>query len=158
MRHIHWHNPWSRHRCIRCAAIAIIVLSALAIPPSPLQPTPVQAALPGTATSISGNVWFDSTCAPSYATMQAWWNFGPYWHIGIYIGGSNRRANSLCNNNENLTVQWVSQVYDLGWNFVPIWVGPQAPCKDPNQFYVMSWDPGTAYVADHVILPGKRPW
>jgi hypothetical protein len=56
--------------------------------------------------------------------MGSWWTSSPFWSVGVYIGGANRGCENV-----NLTRDWVSRVYDQGWNFMPIWVGPQAPCS-----------------------------
>ena len=52
------------------------------------------------------------------------WLASPYRVAGTYLGG----ANWACGYG-NFTASWVSQVAALGWRFVPIWVGPQAPCS-----------------------------
>jgi hypothetical protein len=66
---------------------------------------------------------FDACTAPSVATMTAWLS-SPFRVAGTYLGG----ANWACGYG-NFTQSWVSQVAALGWRFIPIWVGPQAPCS-----------------------------
>ncbi|GAA5530221.1 glycoside hydrolase domain-containing protein [Herpetosiphon gulosus] len=68
---------------------------------------------------------FDTCAAPALATMRIWSRHSPYRNIGIYIGGSARACAQ-----PNLTADWVNQTSQLGWNFMPIWVGPQAPCSN----------------------------
>lgn len=88
------------------------------------------------ASTPGGNVgWtqtkgLDRACAPTLAQMQALWTGTPYYDFGVYIGGAERN----CSPNGNLTASWVSQANDIGsvgngWSFIPIWVGPQAPCS-----------------------------
>ncbi len=66
---------------------------------------------------------FDACTAPSVATMTAWLA-SPFRVAGTYLGG----ANWACSYG-NFTQSWVSQVAAMGWRFIPIWVGPQAPCS-----------------------------
>ncbi len=60
-------------------------------PPPPSGIPPIGAF--GLDTLISDNVYgFDSIIldSQSSATMQSWWNWSPYWDLGVYIGGINR--------------------------------------------------------------------
>jgi hypothetical protein len=66
---------------------------------------------------------FDACTAPSVATMTDWLA-SPYRVIGTYLGGDNWACSY-----GNFTTTWVSQVAAEGWQFIPIWVGPQAPCS-----------------------------
>jgi Rv2525c-like, glycoside hydrolase-like domain len=119
------------------------------------QAPPAHPGPPGTATSSGGQasgrraaaatvqlsgekghgLGFDACTAPSVATMTAWLN-SPYRVAGTYLGGDNWACAY-----GNFTTSWVSQVAAEGWRFVPIWVGPQAPCStipgavliDPSQ-------------------------
>ncbi|WP_129631603.1 glycoside hydrolase domain-containing protein [Candidatus Oscillochloris fontis] len=102
---------------------------------------------------ISSDQGFDTCAAPSEATMRAWLN-SPYDFIGIYIGGSARACRQ-----PNLNATWVSRVGQQGWDFVPIWVGPQAPCSGFGSRF--SSDPATARVegareADAAVAAAKR--
>lgn len=67
---------------------------------------------------------FDACTAPSAATMKAWLA-SPYRVAGTYLGG----ANWSCTYG-NFNATWVSTVAAQGWQFIPIWVGPQAPCTN----------------------------
>ncbi|MGA8459786.1 MAG: DUF1906 domain-containing protein, partial [Streptosporangiaceae bacterium] len=58
----------------------------------------------------------------SVATMTGWLS-SPYRVAGTYLGG----VNWACSYG-NFNTTWVSQVAAEGWQFIPIWVGPQAPC------------------------------
>jgi hypothetical protein len=71
----------------------------------------------------SAGLGFDACTAPSVATMTDWLS-SPYRVIGTYLGG----VNWACTYG-NFTTSWVSQVAAEGWQFIPIWVGPQAPCS-----------------------------
>jgi hypothetical protein len=64
----------------------------------------------------------DTCTAPSVATMTDWLA-SPYRVIGTYLGG----ANWACTYG-NFDRQWAGQVAAEGWQYIPIWVGPQAPC------------------------------
>jgi hypothetical protein len=65
---------------------------------------------------------FDTCTAPSTDTMTAWLA-SPYRIAGTYLGG----ANWACSYG-NFDTGWVSAVSAMGWRFIPIWVGRQAPC------------------------------
>ena len=65
---------------------------------------------------------FDACTAPSVQQMIAWLS-SPYRTIGTYLGGDNWACTY-----SNFTASWVQQVAAMGWRFIPIWVGPQAPC------------------------------
>jgi len=73
------------------------------------------------ATTFTG-YGFDACSAPSVASMQAW-TASPYRSLGIYIGGSNRACANV-----SLTSGWLTSVESLGFSFLPLYVGLQAPC------------------------------
>jgi hypothetical protein len=80
----------------------------------------------------------DSCTAPSESQMRAFWTNTPYSYWGIYIGGSDRGCAQ-----PNLTATWVSHMISMGWDLLPIWVGPQNPCT-PGQASYFSSNPTTA--------------
>ena len=83
-----------------------------------------RAAAATTLTGLRGTgLGFDACTAPTVATMTAWLN-SPFRVAGTYLGG----VNWACSYG-NFTQSWVSQVAAQGWRFIPIWVGPQAPCS-----------------------------
>jgi Domain of unknown function (DUF1906)/Repeat of unknown function (DUF346) len=98
------------------------------------------ASTPGGVTGLSRLQGIDACSAPSLDTLRAFWDGTPYGDLGIYIGGVNRAKGC---SQANLTAAWVSQAVDMGWSFMPIWVGPEAPCfsRDIAKF---SNDPATA--------------
>ena len=65
---------------------------------------------------------FDSCTAPAAQTMSDW-RVSPYRVVGTDLGGVNW-ACSYGNFNGN----WIAAVTAQGWQFIPIWVGLQAPC------------------------------
>jgi Domain of unknown function (DUF1906) len=74
-------------------------------------------------TDIHGSgLGFDACTAPSVQNMAAWLA-SPYRTIGTYLGGDNWACDY-----GNFTADWVQQVAAMGWRYIPIWVGPQAPC------------------------------
>lgn len=93
-------------------------------------------------TTVTNRQAFDTCFLPSPGEMQNWWGNSPYYEIGIYIGGNNRGCKA--HNERYLTASWVSTVRAQGWNMIPTWVGPQAPCT-VHDFYTMSSDPGVAF-------------
>ena len=56
------------------------------------------------------------------AQMRAFWDNTPFSNFGLYIGG----ADLGCPTPD---AAYVRQVQAMGWRFMPIWVGPQAPCS-----------------------------
>jgi hypothetical protein len=85
---------------------------------------------------------FDKACAPTNAQMDAFWSGTPYYHMYVYIGGSNR----ACKSNTNLTAAWVDRNGPASskWGLMPIWVGLQPPCTTGN-FYTFSTNTTTAF-------------
>ncbi len=84
---------------------------------------------------------FDMCNLPSIGDMQQWWKSSPYKGVGVYIGGSAFARG--CNFVSSITRTWVKEVQKAGWTFLPIWVGPQAPCFT-RDIPKMSADPATA--------------
>jgi hypothetical protein len=81
---------------------------------------------------------FDKCNAPSMRQLQAWWDQSPYRAVNLYIGGISRYCDNL-----HLDAVWVYQASEMGWTFIPTWVGPQAPCTSYK--YRMSSNAVTAY-------------
>jgi hypothetical protein len=79
---------------------------------------------------------FDACTAPSVATMTDWLA-SPYRVIGTYLGG----VNWACDYG-NFDRAWASEVAAEGWQYIPIWVGPQAPCTTIKNATVI--DPSNA--------------
>ena len=75
---------------------------------------------------------------PTLSQMQTWWVNSPYKAVNLYVGGSSRACANLA-----LTPVYIGQLSQLGWQFIPTWVGPQAPCTGYGSR--MSADPNTAY-------------
>jgi Domain of unknown function (DUF1906) len=80
------------------------------------------AAEPVTGEQGSG-LGFDTCTVPSAGTMTKWLT-SPFRVVATYLGG----ANWACDYG-NFTSSWVSKVASEGWRFLPLWVGPQAPCS-----------------------------
>ncbi|MFJ2781346.1 DUF1906 domain-containing protein [Kitasatospora sp. NPDC087315] len=80
---------------------------------------------------------FDACTAPPLDTLRAWRGTSPYGAVGIYTSGGQRGCDQ-----PRLTADWVRQVRAMGWRFIPVHVGLQAPCSglsrkprriDPNR-------------------------
>ncbi len=101
------------------AGVGAVVALALSI-------LTMAAASAATGTTAAAPVYtgpaFDTCSAPSSAAMQAWLA-SPYRGIGVYIGGVNRACPD-----GNLSADWAAAAVALGWNLLPLYVGPQAPC------------------------------
>lgn len=83
---------------------------------------------PSNTVVISNRPAFDTCFLPTPGQMAAWWAGSPYSEANLYIGGANRGCES--HNARYLNAQWVETVGNQGWNFIPTWVGPQAPCTN----------------------------
>ncbi len=94
---------------------------------------------------------FDTCGAPSFRTLRAW-RASPFRSVGIYIGGAERGCAQ-----PNLTPSLLVRAHRLGWNFVPTYVGLQAPCTD----FQGRIDPGRApqegvAAAEDAIIDAQR--
>ncbi|HEY5316629.1 MAG TPA: DUF1906 domain-containing protein, partial [Solirubrobacteraceae bacterium] len=69
-----------------------------------------------------GGLGFDTCSAPSPAAMSAWLEASPFRAAAVYIGGTN----SACAQ-PNLSASYVSGESAAGWQFIPVYVGLQAP-------------------------------
>jgi hypothetical protein len=91
-------------------------------------PATVHATRAATTTAVHtdavniGGLGFDTCAAPSATAMSAWLTSSPFRAAAIYIGG----ANSACAQ-PNLTAAYVSAESVAGWQFIPVYVGLQAP-------------------------------
>ncbi len=117
---------------------------------------------------ISEGQGFDLEFAPSESEMSAWKQSSPYSDIGVYIGGCNAHAvpnngpNGCGSNppsagtkqtNSNLDATWVSDVSNMGWGIMPLWVGPQASCisgVDPSKVYLIDTSTSTSAYSEGV--------
>ncbi|GAB4579548.1 MAG: hypothetical protein Fur0022_22860 [Anaerolineales bacterium] len=80
---------------------------------------------------------FDKCDIATTSQMNVWWGDSPYFYTNIYLGGIARACpNTGLNNN------WIRNVVERGWNLIPTWVGPQAPCSAFTHRF--SPNPGTA--------------
>jgi hypothetical protein len=87
---------------------------------------------------ISQRKGFDACGVGSTANADAFWLNTPYWNMGLYLGGSSYGTGCT-----RWSTAQVTTLRGQGWQFLPIWVGPQAPCTGfPSRF---SSDPTTAY-------------
>jgi hypothetical protein len=123
----------TRARMARALLAAAVLLGCLLA----VEPTG-GASTPGGVTGLSRLQGIDACTAPSLDTLRAFWDGTPYGDLGIYLGGVNRACAQ-----PNLTASWVSQAVDMGWSFMPIWVGPEAPCFS-RAIAKFSNDPATA--------------
>jgi hypothetical protein len=126
----------------RLARLSRALLAATVLLGCLLTVEPTGASAPGGATGLSRLQGIDTCTAPSLDTLRTLWSNSPYGDLGIYLGGVNRACGQ-----PNLTASWVSQAVDIGWSFMPTWVGPEAPCinaTDPTRFALFSNDPATA--------------
>jgi hypothetical protein len=90
----------------------------------------VLSALPsGVGSVISKHLGFESQFTGTETEMQTWWNYSPFYDVGIYLNGAD---NHLIDT--NLDDDWVSAVTGQGWGVMPIWDGLQAPkpCIPPK--------------------------
>lgn len=91
---------------------------------------------------VSHGQGFDTCAAPTPAQLATWKQATAYEYLGIYLGGSMHYSNCKTYNEQHQTPQWLSEVRGQGWQFIPTWVGPQAPCTAFSD--QISQDPATA--------------
>jgi len=91
--------------------------------------------------SITGYA-FDACTAPTQAAMDAWRTSSPFWGIGVYVGGANRRCDQ-----PNLDNAWVVTQIRRGWRVLPLWVGPQASCSTRQFSALVDPQPARDYAA-----------
>lgn len=125
-----------RSHSLRSKALLLVAIFGLQVAAGASSALPTYAIDSGSSTMIGQG--FDTCQDPSESAMQTWWPNTPWWWLGTYIGGS-----SMGCSQPYLSAQYLNNVHAQGWNFEPIWVGPQAPCT--GFFSRFSYDPGTAY-------------
>ncbi|MFF4181647.1 DUF1906 domain-containing protein [Streptomyces sp. NPDC001691] len=109
--------------CSVTALLALVTLlapSAAASPPWEDEQDEQAAAVP---TVPFRGAAFDTCNTPSLAAMRGW-RSSPYRAVGIYYAGRGRH----CAVQRNLNRSWVTQVHEMGWQVLPVFVGSQAPC------------------------------
>jgi hypothetical protein len=116
----------------RIAVVAVLLLAWAAT-------APLSAATPAHASfGISQRTGWDACAIGSTANTQAWFNSSSYWNIGLYLGGSSYGTGCT-----RWTDAQFNDIINQGWDALPLWVGPQAPCTGfPSRF---SLDPATAF-------------
>jgi hypothetical protein len=117
---------------VRFAVVAVLLAAAVST-------ISVQTSEPAHASfGISQRMGWDACGIGSTANASAFWTGTPYWNMGLYLGGSSYGTGCTRWSNAN-----VSTLQSQGWKFLPLWVGPQAPCTGfPSRF---SSNPTTAY-------------
>ncbi|MES2391732.1 MAG: glycoside hydrolase domain-containing protein, partial [Acidobacteriota bacterium] len=97
---------------------------------------------PDSSVSVQGAMGFDACTLPTTAQMQTWYTSSPYRVIGAYIGGNEFACKSGLT---NFTAAWTSTILGMGFEIMPIWVGPQAPGNGSKFSFLMSTDTTTAF-------------
>jgi uncharacterized protein YraI len=149
-----------RRRWTFLLAVAVGLLPLAWPAPVAAEPATSVAYPAGASATHHAGLAFDTCTAPSLAALTAW-AASPYRAVGIYIGGANRTCAQ-----PQLTAGWVTQVSQLGWRLLPIYMGRQAPCSTrPNAVLITpstAATQGTAAAADAVtrakalgLLPGS---
>lgn len=127
------HNFRRHGRAFSMLAIAIILIGVAGVS----NRSPAEANTPIRQHNPSKGKGFDACQAPTVSKMRDFWDGTPYWYVGVYTGGRARSCSQ-----PNLSESWFSRVDDIGYGFLLIHVGPQAPCTNFN--IRMSSDPATA--------------
>lgn len=94
--------------------------------------------LPYNGVIVSDEQGFDKCEIATLEEMSEWAANSPYDEVNIYLGGISRACA-----NADLDSEWVRQVVEMGWNLIPTWVGPQAPCS--SFAHRFSWNPALAW-------------
>ena len=81
---------------------------------------------------------FDKCEIATIPELEKWITQSPYRAVNLYIGGASRACS-----NRALSSSFLRELSQLGWTFIPTWVGPQAPCTSYTRR--ISSDPVTAH-------------
>jgi hypothetical protein len=108
-----------------CLGAALLSTAAA---PAALRAAPASPAVDAAPVLVSRTqVWmghgFDTCEIPSFDALQEWIRHSPYGAVNLYIGGAGR----FCSN-QALNAAFLARLSEIGWKFIPTWVGPQAPC------------------------------
>ena len=136
------------HKWRAVAALLLILSAASAAAPhwstaAPPLPAPEAAPALGSRTQVYIGQGFDTCEIPSFEALQEWITRSPYGAVNLYIGGVARACS-----NRTLTADLLRRLAEIGWKFIPTWVGPQAPCYNPtppNSKPRTSPDPALSY-------------
>lgn len=113
------------------ATTMVLLAGLISVAPLPMDP-PARASY-----GNSIHMGWDA-CGASISTAQAFWTNTPYWNMGLYLGGSSYGGGC-----KRWSSSEVGQLRSMGYKFLPLWVGPQAPCNGfPSSF---SYNTSTAY-------------
>lgn len=121
------------------ALLSAILSLVLVAQSSVAQTTPTTAPVMRERTEIFVGQAFDTCEIPSIWALETWFTESPYRAVNLYIGGAGRYCS-----NRALSAELLAQLGDIGWKFIPTWVGPQAPCFTGRK-PLMSSDPVTSY-------------
>ena len=118
---------WRAH----LTAVVLLAGSVLAVPVA--QSPPAHA-----SSGISQRLGWDACGVGSTGNAQAFWSNTPFSNMGLYLGGSSYGTGCT-----RWSAGQVNTLLGQGWRFLPLWVGPQAPCTGFGSRF--SYDTGTAY-------------
>jgi photosystem II stability/assembly factor-like uncharacterized protein len=86
----------------------------------------------GLDTEISQN-WYGIDGLQLYlqspTVTQNWWNWSPYYDLGVYIGGVNRKTGTI-------SLSFAQSALEQGWGLAPLYVGYQNPCTTLNYYKI----------------------
>lgn len=86
---------------------------------------------------------FDTCNNMTHAQLYDWWNGTPWWHIGMYLGGSVGTA-VRCG---PMSSAQINDAIGIGFGVVLFWYGPQmaSPCAEKPYAHYISLNTTTAY-------------
>ena len=93
----------------------------------------------GSNTALYFGQGFDACTTATLPQLADWVTTSPYRAVNLYIGGS-----ALFSGCTKLSAAYVTAGWQMGWKYIPTWVGPQSACFN-NNTGDMSNDPTTAY-------------
>jgi hypothetical protein len=98
--------------------LAVVLAAAMAVTPAPHR-------------AVYVGEGFDACHTQDTGTMRAWLG-SPYRAVNFYIPTAAGLAKA-CQDQPELTAQWVSTVTANGWSLIPTYVGLQPPCTNGNK-------------------------
>jgi hypothetical protein len=105
---------------VRCLVVLALLAASMA---------PTAVVRPPRASATIGNLTyqfaegFDTCTHMTPSQLSDWWAGTPWWHVGLYLGGSNG-ATVGCSTLGSSTFNYA---VNLGFGVIPYWYGPQMP-------------------------------
>src|SRR5690348_12780028 len=120
----HRHRSGGLRMRLRLGGTAAYLAAAAVLAAGVTLAAVTSAAAPAAASfGISQHQGWDACGIGSTGNALGFWSNTPYWNMGLHLGGSSYGTGCT-----RWSAGQVSTLRSQGWKFLPLWVGPQAPC------------------------------